>query len=41
MKDVELREFELSDWEDAWELWEAQLGQGNDESWKKIMSACF
>jgi len=35
MKDVKLREFKLSDWEDAWQLWEAQIKEGNDASWKK------
>ena len=35
MKDVKLREFKLSDWEDAWELWEHELEDGNDDSWQK------
>ncbi len=35
MKNVKLREFSLSDWEDAWMLWEKEIGEGNDESWQK------
>ena len=33
MKDVKIREFEMSDWEDAWQLWKAELGKSNDDSW--------
>ena len=35
MKDVALREFVISDWEDAWEIWEKELSKSNDESWQK------
>lgn len=35
MKNVKIREFELSDWEASWELWEKELGKGNDNSWQK------
>lgn len=41
MKDVKLREFRLSDWEDAWELWEKELGAGNDESWNREKVSLF
>lgn len=35
MKNVEIREFEIGDWETAWILWEKELGSSNDESWEK------
>jgi ribosomal protein S18 acetylase RimI-like enzyme len=35
MKDVMLREFKMSDWEDAWEIWEKELKDSNDNSWDK------
>ncbi len=35
MKDVILREFDASDWEAAWDIWEAELAGTNDDSWQK------
>ena len=41
MKDVKLREFDLSDWNAAWNLWEKELGKSNDESWQKDKVEAF
>ena len=33
MKEVKLREFMISDWEAAWQLWQQELGKSTDDSW--------
>ncbi len=35
MKDVKIREFEISDWEAAWQLWQKELGKSTDDSWSR------
>ena len=35
MKEVKLREFEMSDWEAAWQLWQKELGKSTDDSWDR------
>ncbi len=35
MKDVSIRDFYISDWDDAWQLWEKELKKSNDMSWNK------
>jgi ribosomal protein S18 acetylase RimI-like enzyme len=41
MKDVVLRDFEISDWRLAWDLWESELKKSNDSSWNEANVAMF
>lgn len=35
MKSVLIREFQISDWQEAWDLWERSLKKSNDSSWSQ------